>query len=284
LKPESDMRKLKAATAVWLLVLCAASGFAQTQADEKLFGEAKVLIFDKKWAAAGAKLDELLAAYPESPLFGQASFYKAKCLAEQKGREREALAAFKGYLEMGEKGSSLNEEAEISIIDLANALGQSGDRSAGKEIEKRLDHPGKNVRYYAAFTLSYSSDKNTAARGVPVLKSIIETEGNAELKDRARIALLRISPDALRGTESARPKSQPRLLRIQVIDHGKTPVDINIPWALASLALEAMPESEKAKMRSKGYDLDRVLSELAKSNSSILEINDEGSRVRIWIE
>ena len=37
-------------------------------------------------------------------------------------------------------------------------------------------------------------------------------------------------------------------------------------------------------MRRKGYDLDRIINELAKSGSSIIEINDEGSVIRIWIE
>ena len=278
------MRNIKIWAAVWLLASCVLSGYAQTQADEKLFGEAKVLIFDKNWEAAHAKLDELLATYPRSPFYAQASFYKAKCLGEQKGRERDALAAFKAYLAMSERGSGLDEEAEISVIDLSNALGQAGDRSAIKDIEARLLHPNKNVKYYAAFTLSYAPEKNVAAKGIPVLKSIIENEASGELKDRARIALLRISPGALQGADEKRSSSQPRLLRIQVIEGGRTTVDINIPWALASLALDAMPEADKAKMRAKGYDLDRVISELAKSRSSILEINNEGSRIRIWIE
>jgi len=61
-------------------------------------------------------------------------------------------------------------------------------------------------------------------------------------------------------------------------------VDIRIPWALAGLAFSAMPESEKAKIRNQGYDLDKIISEMAKSKSSILEINDGGSTVKIWIE
>jgi hypothetical protein len=278
------MRHIRIWAAILLLLASAAAGYAQTQAGEKLFGEAKVLIFDKKWEAARVKLDELLESYPESPLLAQASFYKARCLAEQKGREREALAAFKTFLKMSEKGSGLEEEAEISVIDLSSALGKDGDRSAFKEVEARLQHSNKNVRYYAAFSLSYAQDKNVSGKGIPILKSIIETEGSGELKDRARIALLRISPDALRETEPRRPGGEPRLLRIQVIENGKKTVDINIPWALASLAINAMPESEKAKMRDKGYDLNKVISELTKSKSSILEINDEGSSVRIWIE
>jgi hypothetical protein len=37
-------------------------------------------------------------------------------------------------------------------------------------------------------------------------------------------------------------------------------------------------------MRKKGYDLDRIINELAKTKSSIIEINDDGSVIKIWIE
>jgi len=278
------MRQIRTWAAIALLVSCTAAGFARTQADEKLFSEAKVLIFDKKWTAALAKLDELLETQPRTPLFAQASFYRARCLAEQEGRERDALTAFKAFLAMNAKGSGLDEEAEIAVIDLSSALGKGGDRQALKEVEARLIHPNKNVRYYAAFSLSYVQDKNVSAKGVPILKSIIETEGSGELKDRARIALLRISPDSLRGIEDRNSGREPRVLRIQVIDGGIKNVDIRIPWALAGLAFSAMPESEKAKIRNQGYDLDKIISEMAKSKSSILEINDGGSTVKIWIE
>lgn len=278
------MRQIRIWTAIALLVACTAAGFAQTRADEKIFGEAKVFIFDKKWTAALAKLDELMEIQPRSPLFAQASFYRARCLAEQKGREREALSAFKTYLMMSAKGSGLDEEAEISVIDLSSALGKAGDRQALRDVEARLLHPNKNVRYYAAFSLSYVQDKNVSGKGVPILKSIIETEGSGELKDRARIALLRISPDSLRGVEDLRSNGGPRVLRIQILEGGIKNVDISIPWALAGLAFSAMPESEKAKIRNQGYDLDKIISEMAKSKSSILEIKDGGSTVRIWIE
>ena len=61
-------------------------------------------------------------------------------------------------------------------------------------------------------------------------------------------------------------------------------MDINIPWALADLALQAIPDQEKAVMQRKGYDVDRIINELAKTGRSIIEINDEGSVIRIWIE
>ena len=60
---------------------------------------------------------------------------------------------------------------------------------------------------------------------------------------------------------------------------------LNIPFALADLALSAMDEDDKAAMRKKGYDLNRIMSELSKSKESILRIaGDDGSVIEIWID
>ncbi len=60
---------------------------------------------------------------------------------------------------------------------------------------------------------------------------------------------------------------------------------LNIPFALADLALGAMDEDDKAAMRKKGYDINRIMNELAKSKESILRIEgDDGSVIEIWID
>jgi hypothetical protein len=260
-------------------------GFAQTRADERLFEEAKILIFDKNWEAAQAKLDSLLELFPGSPLKEPALFYRAKCLGERKDRDLEAFEAYDALLRdarPGDRNASLLEDAEV--IDLAFGLYEKGERAKLAAIEDRLRSPNKVVRYYAAFKLSYVKDKGISGRAVPVLKGIVEDERDPELKDRARIALLRVDPGALKEVGDDRHEARSRILRIQVLEAGKKKVDINIPWALADLALQAIPDEEKSVMRRKGYDLDRIINELAKTGSSIIEINDEGSVIRIWIE
>jgi hypothetical protein len=262
-------------------------GFAQTRADERLFEEAKILIFDKNWEAAQAKLDSLLELFPGSPLKEPALFYRAKCLGERKDRDLEAFEAYDALLRdarPGDRNASLLEDAEVSLIDLAFGLYEKGERAKLAAIEDRLRSPNKVVRYYAAFKLSYVKDKGISGRAVPVLKGIVEDERDPELKDRARIALLRVDPGALKEVGDDRHEARSRILRIQVLEAGKKKVDINIPWALADLALQAIPDEEKSVMRRKGYDLDRIINELAKTGSSIIEINDEGSVIRIWIE
>lgn len=261
----------------------------QPPTDESLFREAKLLVFDKNWQAALDKIDELADRFPSSPLAGQSLFYKGECLSGLGGREREALRAYKSYIRLAEARPSLVEESEGSIIDLAFDLDEKGDASALGEIESRLGHPNKVVSYYAAYKLSLVADKKEAAKAAPVLSRIVETEKDPELLDRARIALLRVSPESLKSAEERKPRveSTVRMLRIRIREAGrKEPAfSINIPFALADLALNAMDEDAKSAMRKKGYDINRIMNELAKSKESILRIaGDDGSVIEIWID
>ena len=77
------------------------------------------------------------------------------------------------------------------------------------------------------------------------------------------------------------------MLRIRVLKAGsKEPAfSLNIPFALADLALSAMDEDDKAAIRKKGYDINKIMNELAKSKESILRIaGDDGSVIEIWID
>ncbi len=271
------------------VVLSMGSGlYAQTTPDESLFREAKLLVYDKSWAAALIKLDDLREKFPDSPYAGQALFYKGECLSGLGGRERDALRAYKDYIRLADAKPSLVEESEGSIIDLAFGLYEKGDVPAIGDIERRLGHDNKVVRYYAAYKLSLVSDKKAAAKAVPVLMKIVESEKDPELLDRARIALLRVSPESLKSSEDKKPSpGSPRVLKIRIWDKGsKEPVfSLNIPWALADLALGALDEDDRAELRKKGYDLNKIVNELAKSKESILRIvGDDGSIIEIWIE
>ena len=258
----------------------------QSQPDEKLFQEAKILIFDEKWENAQQKLEELIKNYPQSPWLVPAVFYKAKCLEEQQGREVEALTTYKEFLKLKPEQESLREEAEVSIIDLASKLYQKGKKSYLREIEKRLTSSNKVVKYYAAFELSYVKDKKVAVQGIPVLKEILAEEKDPKLRDRAKIALLRINPQALQEIEEQRYRNQARILKIRVYEkpQKKLKLSLNIPWALADLALGAIPDEEKALMRQKGYDLDKIINELTRIKGNIIEIEGEEVIIKMWID
>lgn len=279
------MRKVIINLGIFLLVSMLLQAYAQVKPDEKLFREAKILIFDKEWKEAQGKLEELLENYPKSPWFSQAIFYKAKCLEEQKGKELEALNEYKKYIKLKGRSESLTEESERSIINLALELYKRGKKSYLKEVEKRLSSSNKVVKYYAAIKLSYVKDKKVATRGIPVLKEIIKKERDYELRDRAKIALLRIDPKALKDFEEERYERKAKILKIRAWKKGeKDPyLKINIPWALADLALGAISEEEKALMREEGYDLDRIVKELTEIGE-IIRIEDKDTIIKIWID
>lgn len=280
------MRKIICLAAIIFWAALAVGVCGQTQAENKSFQEAKLLIFDEKWEAAQSKLEEFLNTYPRSPLYSQAVFYRAKCLGEQKGKEKEALKAHQSYLELKDGNDSLMEESETSIINLAFELCGRGDRSYANEIIKRLDSPNRVIKYYAAYKLSFIEDKALASKSVPVLKQIIEDEKDQELKDRARIALLRVAPDALRDVEERGSLSESLMLKIRVYDEltKKEEVSINLPWALADLALSSIVEENREALIKRGYDLVKLRRELTRSKGNIITISSEGKTIKIWIE
>ena len=280
------MKKHAAILGAVLMLIVGLRAAAETPADKQLFQEAKILLFDEKWDAARAKLEALLDEYPLSPLAPQAVFYRARCLAKKKDRREEALAAYERYLVGSGKSPSLTEEADTSIIDLSYDLYAGGDRSYLSRIEDRLANPNRVVRYYAAFKLSLVRDKSAADRAVPVLRQIVEEERDADLRDRARIALLRISPDALKQVEDDRGPARGNTLKIRVMVRGsrEPEISLNLPWALADLALRAIPEEDRAALRAEGYDLDKIIDQLTKTRESLIEIRGVNRIIKIWIE
>jgi hypothetical protein len=279
------MRKVIINIGILLLASLLLQAYAQAQPDERLFQQAKVLIFDKEWKEAQEKLEELLEKYPDSAWYSQAVFYRAKCLKEQKGKKLEALKAFRDYIKQKDRSKSLTEDTELSIIDLSYELYKDGKKSYLAEIEKRLSSSNKVVRYFAAIKLSQVEEKKVASGAVPVLKEIIKKEEDDELRDRAKIALLRVDPSALRDLEEERPVRKAKLLKIRVWKDGELTLKINIPWALADLALGSIEEEEKAELRKEGYDLDTITKTLVEAGEVIyIENKEEGTIIKIWID
>jgi len=210
------MRKSILYIGVLLLASFLLQGYAQAQPDETLFKEAKILIFDKEWKKAQEKLEELIEEYPGSPWVSQAFFYRAKCLKERGDRELEALKAYQDYTKRKDRSRSLTEDAETEIIDLAFELYRKGRKSYLSEIENRLSSPNRVVKYFAAIRLSQVEEKRSASKAVPVLKEIIRKERDDDIRDRAKIALLRIDPDALKDVEEQRRETKALIVNIRV--------------------------------------------------------------------
>ena len=282
------MRKTALIIIILTSLVCVRTA-AQESPDGKLFEKAKQVFFDEKWEDAQEMFEDLLDDYPESSLIPLATFYRAECLTRRKGHEEEAIEAYKEYLSVKGRNDSLAEQAESSIIDLAYELYKDDEEDYLDEIEQRLESRNRVIRYYAAFKLSLIKDKQISVQAIPVLERIIVEEGDKELTDRAKIALLRISPDALRHIEDQEERGKAKALRITVIVQGqREPVfSLNIPWALADLAFQAIPEKDKAALRAEGYDLDKIVHQLTRIRGNIIEIrprDDKARVIKIWIE
>ncbi len=282
------MKKTALVTIILLGFVCIFAA-GQASPDEKLFERAKRLFFDEKWKDAQEAFEEILDDHRDSPLVPQATFYRATCLARRKGHEEEALEAYKDYLSSRGRNDSLAREAETSMIDLAYELYKDDEEAYLDEIEQRLESPNRDIRYYAAFKLSLVKDKQISVQAIPVLERIIVEESDRDLRDRARIALLRISPESLKDVEDREEKGRAKVLKIRVMVEGRKEAEfsLNIPWALADLALSAIPEKDKAAMRREGYDLDKIINQLTRMKDNIIEIRPKEDRTRVikmWIE
>lgn len=258
---------------------------------EKELSEAKLLMFDRKWKSAEEKIKEVLKKYPESETSSDILFYLGQCIQELGGREEEAINTFNKYLK-GRERAKFAEEAEIAIIDLSSDLYNKGKKKYIENITSRLNSKNKVVKYYSAFKLSYFRDSQKYL-AIPVLKEILNDEKDDELRERAKIALLRIDPYLLRGM--AERKDKMKMLRITIIKRstGKQELSIKIPLELANLAIQAIskPGSEiKADVKINGKKVESgSLNEIFQKflnmkKAEILEIYDEDEIIKIWIE
>ncbi len=74
-------------------------------------------------------------------------------------------------------------------------------------------------------------------------------------------------------------------MKIRVWKDGELTLKINIPWALADLALRSIEVEEKAALKKEGYDLDTITKTLIEAGEIIyIEDKEEGTIIKIWIE
>jgi tetratricopeptide (TPR) repeat protein len=258
---------------------------------ERELSDVKLLIFDRKWKEAETKIMDILRKYPESESFSDILFYLGQCIQEQGGREEEAINTFKRYLKKRE-GAKFAEEAEIAIIDLSSELYKKGKKNYIDNIKIGLESKNRVIRYYSAFKLSYFKEGEKFL-AVPVLMEILKEEKDEELKERAKIALLRIDPYLLKGIKDE--ESKIRMLRIAIFKRstGKQELSIKIPVELANLAIQAISKPDyriKGDVKIDGKRVESgTLAEIFQKflnmkKAELLEIYDEDEIIKIWIE
>jgi tetratricopeptide (TPR) repeat protein len=272
---------------VW--IAAAAPPAIEPGRDQDLFNQGKIAMFDKKWEDARGMFQRVVQEFPRSPLIPQASYFGARCL-QQQGKEAEALKAYEQFLQKYPEEPFLPSEARNAVVDLAVTLSEKGDGSYKDRVLRALTDSSKQVRYFAAIRASYlTSDRKITALATPILREIVKAEQERELVDRAKIALLRIDPNASQRSGSDRSDAGPgpRMFHILIQEPGsKEPtVELNLPLSLAELALAALSQSQKQELRRKGFDVENVWDSLKRmGRSDILTIRDHETIVRIWIE
>ncbi len=282
------MRKTILFLCVLFIIAAAVPVYGGAQSDGDLFTEAKILIFDKQWEKAQKILEEILEDHPDSRYYTQALFYKGKCLEEQKGKDADAVAVYKRFLRQNDASDNLKEEAENSIVDLAIRLFENGKRAYLGEAEKRLQSSNRVIRYYAAIQLSFVKDQRASESALPILKEILEETRDEELRNRAKLAILRIDPDAFEEFGEEMDTGGARVMYIRIYKDGlqRPSLKLNIPWALADLAFAAISREDKARIREQGYNLDKIVRQLLEMRGEVLEIYDadDGVTIKIWIK
>ncbi len=265
--------------------------------DQELFNQGKIAIFDKNWDGARSIFQRIIQEAPQSTLVPQAYYFIARCFQFQ-GKEAEALQAYERFVRSYPKEPFLPAEARNSVVELAASLMEKGDTAYRDRLTSALKDPDKDLRYFAAIRCSRLKDQGILSMVVPVLREIMDKEGERDLVDRARIALMRLAPKELAPKVEAPERRKPdtkgktdsggqRMFHLVIYQSGsKQPaVELNLPVSLAQMAIAAMDESAKAELRKKGVDVENIWESLRRMGpTNILTIRDGENLIKLWIE
>lgn len=77
-----------------------------------------------------------------------------------------------------------------------------------------------------------------------------------------------------------------KMLRIRVLDTGdNTRVNVNIPIALAKVAMKFIPKDVTKELQAENINLDEVLSAITEATSGkIVDVDSEDAKVEIYVE
>jgi hypothetical protein len=245
---------------------------------------AKALFFDRQYAEARTAWQAIQAATGSDA--EAAAYWVARC-SENLGEHERALAEYAAFLERRPGDAALAEEARTSRVGLGARLFKAGKKDHLPLLLDGLRDPSRTVRYFAALQLG-GLGPPVGAAAVPVLKRILADEKDADLVDRAKLALLRLDPGALREAPAQPGASQASWVRLRIYQKGvaKPTLAMNLPVALAEMLFKSLPDQARKDLKREGYDAASFWEKLRRLGpTQILDIEGEdGERIRIWIE
>lgn len=270
----------------WLVVAALASA-AYGQGDPEKLHTAKALFFDRQYAEARKAWQDILAGSTGMQA-DQAAYWIARS-SENLGESERALKEYGSFLARKPLDRALAEEARTSRIGLAARLYKAGTRQHLPLLETALTDSSRTVRYFAALQLA-DLGPEVGKQAVPVLQQILEKETDPDLRDRAKLGLLKVDPRSLSGlgNEPAGGGGGGRFVRLRIYESGRAEpsVSLNFPLVLAEMLFKSLPEDAKRDLKREGYDADNFFARLKKlPPTEILTIEgDDKGRIQIWIE
>lgn len=280
---------MKRARLALILLLAAASGLL-AQADPERARAAKALFFDRKYAEARAAWQQVLTG-ARGDEADTAAFWVARS-SEHLGERERAFKEYDAFLARQPADGALAEEARTNRVGLAARLYKDGRKPYLAVLHQALSDPSKTVRYYAGLQ-SCGLGAEAGRPALPLLKTMVQTETDEDLVQRAKLCLLRLDPKALsqmppssapsRSSDAARG----RMLKLRITEHGQRKVSIEVPLALAEIVFKSLPDDARRELRLKGYgDPEHFWEQLMKLGpTQVIDLQtDPGERVQIWIE
>jgi hypothetical protein len=280
------MRLLAPTLAAALVLVVPVAAWPQAEADT--LREAKTLFFDRDYHGARAAWEKV-GAEGQGREARSALYWIARC-SEKLGEAERALAEYGAYLDSRSSDHALREEARTSRVALATKLYKAGKRRHLEVLHGALHDSSRTVRYFAALQMA-SLGPEVGVPAVPVLQEILRNETDADLADRAKLALLRLDRRALAEAVPEDPRGSrgtARWVRVRIWKRGaqKPQLSLNLPVFLADMVFNSLPDDAREDLREEGFDAESFWNRLKESSpTDILTVEgDDGGRMEIWIE
>jgi hypothetical protein len=108
-------------------------------------------------------------------------------------------------------------------------------------------------------------------------------EGKINVEEAARL-IEAIEPQAPARRASSGEKAE--FLRILVCENGQEKVKVNVPLALARVAMRAIPNSARQQINAQGLDIDQLLNGVVDNlkPGKLVEVQDGSDHVEIYLE
>ncbi len=286
-----------------LALVLALSFLGAAAAEDELFRQVKVDVFDQDWTAVLRGCEEILARYPSGRSATQAGFYRARALTRIPGREADGVKAFRQFIAGHPGDKVMVEQAWAALFSAACEPRSPSRRECSAVLKEALGNGSRYVSTLAAIQAGDTTDEDLRRRSLPVLKKAYDTQTDTDIRNEILIAILKIDPKQVPSTETERPGAvrappgksaggkSPSLIRMTVYNkqEKRYELKVNLPVAFARMLIDAVNEDQKKEMRNvarqKGINLDDIFEAIETSGAGkLLEVDDDTCHIEIWIE